>query len=168
MGFDAVTKDEVLLRRCEELTREFGERHAAKAKASKFVDALLEAPLGNNSARDRERERAAAELYVRYGVLSDLFDGAPIELEEFSFTLLLAIMRAAIEYGKLTAPDGRAARSARHDRAGVKFVTLVQAVMIYLEEHPELEPKASAKFANIIRPDILDAMELPRMRSRPL
>ena|ERR1700730_1601347 len=82
--------------------------------------------------------------------------------------LILAIMRATIEYGKLTAPDGRAARSARHDRAGVKFVTLVQAVMIYLEEHPELEPKASAKFANIIRPDILDAMELPRMRSRPL
>jgi hypothetical protein len=34
--------------------------------------------------------------------------------------------------------------------------------MIYLEAHPELEPKASEKFANIIRPDILELFGKPK------
>jgi hypothetical protein len=94
--------------------------------------------------------------------MSNLFESASIELEEFVFDLLLKIMRASHDLGMHGAPDGRAARSARHDRASFEFVKLVSIVMIYLEAHPELEPKASENFANIIRPDILELLGLPK------
>jgi hypothetical protein len=158
--------DEALLRRCKELTRDFKERHPAKSRAAAFVNGLIEAarvPMGAAMSRaDRERERAAAELFVRYDILSNLFESASIELEECVFNLLLKIMRASHELGIHAAPDGVAGRAARSDQASSKFIKLVSTVMIYLEAHPELEPKASEKFANIIRPDILELFGKPR------
>ena len=85
-----------------------------------------------------------------------------MELEEGVFNPLLEIMRAVHELGMRGAPDGVAARSARSDQASSKFVKLVSTVMIYLEAHPELEPKASEKFANTIRPDILELFGKPK------
>jgi hypothetical protein len=164
---DMMLEGAALRRRYQELAKEFEERHPAKSAANKFVNGLFEAsrvPLAAtvSSRADRDRERAAAELFVRYDILSDLFKSASIELEEFVFDLLLKIIRASNELGIHAAPDGRAARLARHDRASSKFVKLVSTVMIYLEAHPELEPKASEKFANIIRPDILELFGKPK------
>ena len=65
------------------------------------------------------------------------------------------------------APDGQGARAARSDRAEADFVMLVQAVGIYLDAHPELELRASANFANIIRPDILELLGLPKVACSP-
>jgi hypothetical protein len=142
------------------LCEAFRERHPAKSRAGDFVNGLIEAarvPMdAAMSQADREHERAVGALYVNFDNLRNLFESASIELEEFVFDLLLKIMRAVHELGKHDAPDGRAARSARSDRASCEFVKLVSTVMIYLEAHPELEPKASENFANIIRPDILE------------
>jgi hypothetical protein len=162
---NAMTPDEAL-RRYKELARDFKERHPAKSRAADFVNGLIEAarvPMDAAMSRaDRDRERAAAELYVRYDILSNLFQSASIDFEEFIFDLLLKIMRASHELGIHAAPDGVAARSARSDQASSKFIKLVSTVMIYLEAHPELEPKASEKFANIIQPDI-ELLASPRM-----
>ena len=46
-------------------------------------------------------------------------------------------------------------------RGNSGFIELVQAVTIYCQE-PGIEPKASEKFANIIRPDILELLGLPK------
>jgi hypothetical protein len=113
------------------------------------------------SRTDRDRERTAAELFVRYDILSDLFKSASIELEEFVFDLLLKIMRASHELGIHAAPDGRAARAAWEGSGDSKFINLVSIVQIYCREHG-IEPKASEKFANIIRPDILELFGKPK------
>jgi hypothetical protein len=160
------------LRRCKELTRVFKEQHPAKARAQDFVSGLIEKARLQEEVRikrgafesraDRERERARNELFVRYDNFIDLFKSAEPDLEEYIFELLLKIVRASYELGIHAAPDGVAARSARSDQASSKFVQLVSTVMIYLEAHPELEPKASEKFANIIRPDILELFGKPK------
>lgn len=170
--------DEALLRRCKELTRDFKERHPVKSRAGDFVNGLIEKARLKGEVRikmgafesraDRERERARNELFVRYDNFSDLFKSAEPDLEEFVFDLLLKIMQACHELGIHAAPDGCAARETRHDRAGQRFVQLVSTVMVYLEAHPELgPPRASEKFANIIRPDILAVLGLPKGAAKP-
>ena len=166
-----MTPDEAL-RRYKELAKEFREQHPAKSRAADFVNGLIEKARLQEEVRikrgafesraDRERERARNELFVRYDNFSDLFKSAEPDLEEFVFDLLLKIMQACHDLGIHAAPDGVAARSARSDQASSKFVKLVSTVMIYLEAHPELEPKASEKFANIIRPDILELFGKPK------
>jgi hypothetical protein len=163
--------DEALLRRCKELTRDFKERHPAKSRAADFVNGLIEKARLQEEVRikrgafesraDRERERARNELFVRYDNFSDLFKSAEPDLEEFVFDLLLKIMQACHDLGMLSAPDGRAARSARSARSGSRFVNLITTVAIYCREHG-LEPHASEKFANIIRPDILELFGKPK------
>jgi hypothetical protein len=95
--------DEALLRRCKELTRDFKERHPAKSRAADFVNGLIEAaraPVRAVMSRaDRERERAAAELFVRYDILSDLFKSASMELEEYFFPIFVQCLRAVYELG---------------------------------------------------------------------
>jgi hypothetical protein len=139
--------DEALLRRCKELTRDFKERHPAKPRAADFVNGLIEAaraPVGAAMSRaDRDRERAAAELFVRYDILSDLFKSASMELEEYFFPIFVQCLRAVYELGIHAAPDGRAARAAREGSGDSKFINLVSIVQIYCQEHG-IEPKASA------------------------
>jgi hypothetical protein len=162
-----MTSDE-LRRRFDELARDFRERHPAKSRASEFVNNLVKAARSGPglSRSDRERERAGEELFVRYYAFCTLFEPASLELEEEIFDLLLKIIRRSHELGVHAAPDGVAARAARSDRAQSDFVMLVQVVGIYLEASG-LEPKASLKFASKIRPDLLDAMELPKVACSP-
>ena len=165
---DHMMDGEALRRRCDQLMSEFEDRHPAKARANKFVNGLVDAshePVDATRA-DRERALAGAELFVRYGILSNLFESASIELEECIFDLLTKIMRATYELGIRAAPDGRSARAAREGSGDSRFIELVQAVTIYCQE-PGIEPKASEKFANIIRPDILELLGLPKDAKRP-
>ena len=70
------------LRRYDELAKEFRERHPAKWEANKFVNGLIDAariPFDVDATRlDRERERAGAELHVRYNIFCDVFESADI------------------------------------------------------------------------------------------
>ena len=59
-----------------------------------------------------------------------------------------------------------AARERRGRSGNSRFIELVQAVTIYCQEHG-IEPKASEKFANIIRPAILELLGLPKDAKRP-
>ena len=157
-----------LLALVTEQTRAFREAHPAKARASELVDDLYRAARSGPglSRADRERERAGSELYVRYNALSDVFADFPIDLEEGVFGLLLKIVRASYDLGKLTAPDGVVAREVHRERSSTRFYMLVQAVMAYLDASG-LEPKASEKFASRMRPGLLDAMELPKDARAP-
>lgn len=154
-----------VLRRYKELAKDFSEQHPAKWAANKFVTGLVDAarvPMGAVSSRtDRDRERAAAELFVRYDILSNLFESAPMELEEYYFPIFVQCLRAVYELGIHAAPDGRAARAAWEGSGDSKFINLVSIVQIYCREHG-IEPKASEKFANIIRPDILELFGKPK------
>jgi hypothetical protein len=164
------TPDEAL-RRYKELAKDFSEQHPAKSRANKFVNGLIEKALLQEEVRiksgafesrvDRERERARNELFVRYDNFSDLFKSAEPDLEEFVFGLLLKIMQACHDLGIHAAPDGRAARAAREGSGDSKFINLVSTVNIYCREHG-LEPKASEKFARVIRPDILELFGKPK------
>jgi hypothetical protein len=154
-----------LRRRYQELAKEFEERHPAKSAANKFVNGLFEASRireGVISSRaDREAARSGDELFVRYGIICDLFESAQHDLSEFIFSLMLKVMRASYELGIHAAPDGRAARAAREGSGDSKFINLVSIVNIYCREHG-LEPKASEKFARVIRPDVLELYGKPK------
>ena len=75
--------------------------------------------------------------------------------------MMLKVMRASYELGMHAAPEGRSARAAREGSGDSKFIELVSIVNIYCREHG-IEPKASEKFANIIRPDILELFCKPK------
>jgi hypothetical protein len=167
---DDMMTDDAVRARVEQLTREFEIEHPAKAAACKFVSKLFDAariPDGAISTRsDREREAARAELHVRFGNLCDLFDAMESDLEAYIFDRLLKIMMAAHELGMHSAPDGRHGRAAKEDKADSKFIELVSAVNIYCREHG-IEPKASEKFARVIRPDILELFGKPKDANAP-
>src|ERR1700731_1074198 len=150
-----------LRRRCDEITKEFNEKHPAKAAAGRFVNMLFQDAPGVGEAatqQERQHQRAADELCAYHGMVCDMFESAPIEIEEVIFKRELRLMMACFACGMHSAPDGRKGREAWSDQAGTQFIMLVQTVMIYLREHPSLEAKASINFANSIRADILDAL----------
>jgi hypothetical protein len=164
-----------LRRRCDELTREFNEKHPAKAAANRFVRMLSQDAPGvgeANSQQDRQHQRAADELYAYHGMVCDMFAAAPIELEEVIFKRELRLMMAAFACGMHSAPEGQTGRDAHKDAADRRFTELVMALQIYLSAHPELEMKrggfpVSRTFADLIRGDLLDAMGLPRGAKEP-
>jgi hypothetical protein len=160
-----MTDAEVVLQRCKQLERAFEIEHPAKSAANKFVNGLFEASRireGVISSRaDREAARSGDELFVRYGILCDLFESAQHDLSEFIFSLMLKVMRASYELGMHAAPEGRSARAAREGSGDSKFIELVSIVNIYCREHG-IEPKASEKFARIIRPDLLEVFGKPK------
>jgi hypothetical protein len=127
--------------RYQQLVREFEAEHPVKASANKFVTSIYDAARGDDATRvNRERERARAELFVSFDIMSNVFANVPQDIEDFIFSTLLRLMLATYALGQHAAPEGRSARAARSDRSGARAHAVEAAVRIYLENHLEEGP----------------------------
>jgi hypothetical protein len=140
--------------------REF-DKTPPQERVANFIDAIVKVTKDDYSPRGRQRRDLARGLMESAGPLCNHFDDAPPEIHGRLNNLLLKIMLCVYGLGKHAAPDGKKGRDAWHDQAEMKSLGLKRVIELFLEARPDLDPQVSEKFAESIKPDLLDILGKP-------